>query len=492
MDLRIGIADSPQVVEIELDDDVDRTEVKSKVEASLTPCETNPIDVIWADQPAPPMAPIVPHDLVYTGQNSTDKRKTLCKAMANDGLDAVIVTSPDSTAWMLNIRGGDVPYTPIPLLFSLLHQNHRVDLFIDAEKITPGLSDHLGDNVSLLPTESLGDALDKLKGKKVRVVRNGTAIWILERLKKTGASLSFGDDPCALPKARKNATELAGMCKAHERDGIALVKFLAWLDAQSITPDLTEIAVADALETFRKENDFFRGLSFPTISGAGPNGAIVHYSVSPETNRTLEPNSLYLVDSGAQYPDGTTDVTRTIAIGSPTDEMRDRFTRVLKGHIALSSCRFPEGTSGAQLDVLARRPLWEIGLDYDHGTGHGVGSYLSVHEGPQRISKIPNRIALEPGMILSNEPGYYKEGAYGIRLENLVTVVVAKGNNAKNMLAFEPLTLAPFDRRLIDSSLLNTQECQWVNDYHAKVFNVLAPQIDDITKAWLKEATQPL
>jgi len=473
--------------------DVARLEnICGKAGASLTPCEANLIDEIWADQPAAPMATVFAHDLAYAGQSSADKRRALSRFLVEDGIDAVVLTAPDSTAWLLNIRGGDVPFTPIPLLFSLLYRDGKVDLFIDEEKTSPGLADHLGKDVSLLPTETLGKTIDRLTSKKVRVVRNGTAVWILERLKKTGANLSFGEDPCAAPKARKNEIELKGVRAAHERDGIALVRFLAWLDAQSVTDQLTEIAVADALEGFRAEHELFKGLSFPTISGAGPNGAIVHYSVTPETNHPLETGSLYLVDSGAQYPDGTTDVTRTVAIGEPTKEMRDCFTRVLKGHIALSSCRFPKGTSGSQLDALARRPLWEVGLDYDHGTGHGVGSYLSVHEGPQRISKAPNRVSLEPGMILSNEPGYYKEGAFGIRLENLVAVVETEMNSGKTMLAFDPLTLAPFDQRLIERDLLSIQERQWINAYHDRVFNTLRPHLDGSTEAWLKDATNPL
>jgi len=463
-----------------------------KAGASLVPCSANPIDTVWTDQPPPPMAPVAPHPIDFTGQSAEEKRRQIAQSLTNEDIDALVIAAPDSTAWLLNIRGGDVPFTPIPLVFSLLYCNGEVDLFIDRSKLTPNLESHLGKGVTLKTPEELGEALDTLKGRKVRVVRNGTALWILERLKQAEAELSFGEDPCALPKACKNHVEQMGIRKAHERDGAALTRFLAWLDDQPVDGALTEIAVANRLEAFRAENDLFRGLSFPTISGAGPNGAIVHYSVTPETDRKLEDGSLYLVDSGGQYPDGTTDVTRTVAIGRPDDEMKDRYTRVLKGHIALSSCRFPEGTSGTQLDALARAPLWRAGLDYDHGTGHGVGAYLSVHEGPQRISKQPNRIALKPGMVLSNEPGYYKEGAYGIRLENLVLVIEAEGANDKPMLAFEPLTLAPFDRKLIETALLTDEERNWLNAYHQQVRNTLSPLVEGSTKSWLEAATTPI
>ncbi len=461
----------------------------AKVGASLTPCPTNPIDTIWTDQPPPPMAPVIPHPIDFTGQSAKEKRQQIARVLTNENIDAQVIAAPDSTAWLLNIRGGDVPFTPIPLVFSLLYADGRVTLFIDRSKVSSGLEAHLGEEVTLTTPAQFGEALNALKDRKVRVVRNGTALWILERLKQAGAELSFGEDPCALPKACKNTVEQTGIRKAHERDGAALTRFLAWLDDQPVSDALTEIAVADRLEAFRAESDLFRGLSFPTISGAGPNGAIVHYSVTPETDRKLENGSLYLVDSGGQYPDGTTDVTRTIAIGPPDSDMKDRYTRVLKGHIALSSCRFPQGTSGSQLDALARAPLWQAGLDYDHGTGHGVGAYLSVHEGPQRISKQPNRVALKPGMVLSNEPGYYKEGAYGIRLENLVLVVEAESVNGKPMLAFEPLTLAPFDRKLIETTLLTDEERNWLNAYHERIRDTLSPLVDSATKVWLKAAT---
>ncbi len=335
-----------------------------------------------------------------------------------------MLTSPDSIAWLLNIRGGDVPHTPLPLSFAILNRDGTTDLFIDRRKLMPGLGEHLGNAVRLAPPEGFAGALRQLgaERRRVRVDPATAAAWVFEQLTSAGAELQHGADPCQLPKACKNAVELEGTRRAHRRDGAALTRFLAWLDGAAERGALGEIAAADRLEHFRRAGEHFRDLSFPTISGAGANGAIVHYRATRESERRLEPGTLYLIDSGAQYLDGTTDVTRTVAIGAPSPEMRDRFTRVLKGHIAIATCRFPRGTTGSQLDALARRALWDAGLDYDHGTGHGVGSYLSVHEGPQRISKLPNTQPLLPGMIVSDEPGYYRTGAYGIRIENLVLV----------------------------------------------------------------------
>ncbi|MEK9754497.1 MAG: M24B family metallopeptidase, partial [Rhodospirillaceae bacterium] len=313
------------------------------------------------------------------------------------------------------------------------------------------------------------------------------------RLAKAGAKPQRKEDPCQLAKARKNAAQQAGMRAAHERDGIAMVRFLAWLDGYAANGLVGEIAAADRLEGFRREHDLFRGLSFPTISGAGPNGAIVHYRVTPATERVLEAGNLYLVDSGAQYPDGTTDITRTVAVGRPSPEMRRHFTLVLKGHISLARAVFPKGTSGSQLDVLARSALWRAGLDYDHGTGHGVGSYLSVHEGPQRISKMPNSVALEPGMVISNEPGYYLSGRYGIRIENLVQVATAPGAAGEaGYLGFETLTLAPIDRNLVAAELLDADEIGWLDDYHARVSATLSSRLSNDDRAWLAAATSPI
>jgi len=328
-------------------------------------------------------------------------------------------------------------------------------------------------------------------GKRVQADPGNATAWIFDRL---GEVALKAPDPCLLPKACKNAVELQGAREAHRRDGAALTRFLAWLAHNAMAGDLREIAVSDRLEAFRREGNLFRDLSFPTISGAGANGAIVHYHASPETERVLEKGSFYLVDSGAQYLDGTTDVTRTVAIGEASAEMKDRFTRVLKGHIALATCRFPKGTTGSQLDALARAALWQAGLDYDHGTGHGVGSYLNVHEGPQRISKLPNNQALLPGMIVSNEPGYYKTGAYGIRIENLVVVTKLDGlgESGREVCGFETLTLAPIDRAAIDPTLLETGEIEWLDSYHARVHAELLPLVDGVTAAWLAQVTQPL
>jgi Xaa-Pro aminopeptidase len=465
----------------------------AKAGGSLKPLDDNPLDAVWTDQPPPPLAPVMPHELRFAGESAEHKRQSLADKLAAERIDAAVLTAPDSIAWLLNIRGGDVPHTPLPLSFAILNSDATVDLFIDRRKLAPGLREHLGNAVRVAEPESFGAALDRLGAAKRRVQVDPTsaAAWVFDRLGAAGAQIQRAPDPAQLPKASKNAAELDGTRLAHRRDGAALTRFLAWLAARAPEGGLTEIAASDRLEAFRAAGDNFRDLSFPTISGAGPNGAIVHYRASAQSERRLEPGTLYLVDSGAQYLDGTTDVTRTVAIGEPTAEMRDRFTRVLKGHIALATCRFPKGTTGSQLDSLARRALWEIGLDYDHGTGHGVGSYLAVHEGPQRISKLPNTQALLPGMIVSNEPGYYKTGTYGIRIENLVVVTrVERGE--REMLGFETITLAPIDRALVEPALLDAGEIAWLDAYHARVRTELAPLVDATTAGWLAEATRPL
>jgi Xaa-Pro aminopeptidase len=467
-----------------------------KVGAELTPCATNPVDAIWIDQPGPPLAPVVPHDLAYAGRPAADKRAEIAKTLADDGLDAAVLTAPDSIAWLLNVRGGDVSHTPIPLAFALVHADASVDLFVDPRKLGPGLEAHWGDGVRVAGPDGLGPALDALGAARRRVLAEpaSTAAWIVDRIAAAGATVVRGADPCVLPKAVKNAAELAGARAAHVRDGVALCRFLAWIAGEAPGGRITEMSAADRLDAFRAEGALFRDVSFSTISGAGPNGAIVHYRSTPATDRALAPGMLYLVDSGAQYLDGTTDVTRTVAIGPPTAEQRDRFTRVLRGHVAIATARFPKGTTGAQLDTLARRPLWEVGLDYDHGTGHGVGSYLSVHEGPQSIGKRGSAVALRPGMILSNEPGYYKTGAYGIRIESLV-VVESAGTPPEGeceLYGFETLTLAPIDRALIEPRLLTADEATWLDAYHARVRETIAPLVDAGTAAWLVESTRPL
>jgi Xaa-Pro aminopeptidase len=460
----------------------------------LVPAEPNPLDTVWADRPGSPLAPVEPHDKAFAGESSSDKRAKIAGELRRQGAQAAVLTLPDSIAWLLNVRGGDVPRTPLPLSFALIDDEGQVDWFVDPRKLPEGLAAHLGSGVRLHAPDAFADSLAALEGRTVVVDPATAAQWIFARLAEAKAEVVRADDPCLLPKACKNPTELAGARAAHRRDGAALVRFLAWLNEAAPKGGVTELAASDRLYDLRAEGELFRDLSFDTIAGSGPHGAVIHYRVTPETNRELQAGELFLLDSGGQYLDGTTDVTRTIAIGEPSDEMRRRFTLVLKGHIAIATARFPEGTSGSQLDSLARRPLWDEGLDFDHGTGHGVGSYLSVHEGPQRISKVPNRVALKPGMIVSNEPGYYKPKAYGIRIENLVAVQPADPlpSDERKMLGFETLTLVPLDRNLIDRSLLTEAEAAWVDAYHARVRRDLAPMLAGAEKAWLERATAPL
>ncbi|HLY44044.1 MAG TPA: aminopeptidase P family protein [Stellaceae bacterium] len=465
--------------------------------ASLKPV-ANVVDHVWPGRPAAPLAPVVPHPDAFAGESAAAKRARLGRALAEEGVAAAVLTMPESIAWLLNIRGGDVTHTPLPLSFAILRQDGGVTLFIDRRKLTRGLERHLGNAVRIEPPEGLGAALEVLAaaGAPVQVDPATAASWIFDRLTEAGARIHRAADPCLLPKACKNPVEVAGTRAAHRRDGAAVTRFLAWLAQEAPKGELREIAASDRLEAIRREGENFRDLSFPTISGAGSNGAIVHYRATPESEKRLEPGTLFLLDSGAQYLDGTTDITRTVAIGTPSEEMRDRFTRVLKGHIALATARFPKGTTGAHLDALARRALWQKGLDYDHGTGHGVGSYLSVHEGPQRISKAPNAQPLLPGMIVSDEPGYYKTGAYGIRIENLIVVQPSEDSRAeageRDMLRFETLTLAPIDRSLVVPELLEDEEIAWLDAYHARVRETLAPLVDRGTARWLEEATAPL
>jgi Xaa-Pro aminopeptidase len=475
--------------------DVERLRAAAeKVGASLRAVAENPLDLVWSGRPAAPIAPVVPHADRFAGESAQSKRVRIGRGLAEEGAAAVVLTMPESIAWLLNIRGGDVPHTPLPLSFAILRQDGSATLFIDRRKLAPGLERHLGNGVTVMPPEELGAALDALAadGGRVQVDPATAACWVFDRLEAAGAQIHRAADPCLLPKACKNLVELSGTRAAHRRDGAALTRFLAWLAQEAPKGGLAEIAASDRLEAIRREGEHFRDLSFPTISGAGSNGAIVHYRAMPETEKRLEPGTLYLLDSGAQYLDGTTDVTRTVAIGEPSQEMRDRFTRVLKGHIALALARFPKGTTGTQLDAFARRALWQKGLDYDHGTGHGVGSYLGVHEGPQRISKAPNGQPLLPGMIVSNEPGYYKTGAYGIRIENLVVVQPADDSAEREMLGFETLTLAPIDRNLIERSLLDDDEIAWLDGYHTRVRETLTPLVDLETARWLAAATAPI
>lgn len=460
----------------------------------LVPCKDNPIDAVWSARPAAPLAPVQPHIESYSGESSTAKLERLAAKLREAKADACVITSPASIAWLLNIRGGDVPHTPLPLGRAILHQSGAVDLFIEREKVTPGLDVHLGNACVVRGPEEFLPALAAFGGKMVSADPASAPAAVFAALGDAKATIKRGSDPCIAPRAIKNAAEIAGTRSAHARDGAALSRFLHWLSINGPSGGVSEIQAAEELEGFRRSNGALKDVSFETISGAGPNGAIVHYRVTTKTNRSIEPGSLFLVDSGAQYLDGTTDVTRTIAMGEPTEEMRDRFTRVLKGHIGIATARFPEGTCGCHLDVLARLALWQAGLDYDHGTGHGVGSYLGVHEGPQNISKALRNVPLEPGMIVSNEPGYYKSGAYGIRIENLVLVMPASEivGGERPMMSFETLTLAPIDRALIMPSLLTEAERRWVNEYHARVREVIAPELDEAPKSWLIEATKPI
>ena len=467
-----------------------------KAGVKLRALKENPVDAIWEDRPPPPLGPVIAHPLGYAGRKSTEKCRECARAVAAQGADAAILIAPDSIAWLLNIRGGDVPCTPLALSFAILHADGGVDWFVDERKLTPEARNSLHRQVRRHPPAALAEAVRDLgrQGRTVLIDAHATGIWFPLAVTAAGGNIIEGSDPCQRPKARKNKTERDGARAAHRRDGIAMCRFLHWLDEQVARGnDLDELTVVRVLRDFRARSDLFRDVSFETIAGAGANGAINHYRVSEKSNAPLVPGGLLLLDSGGQYPDGTTDITRTIAIGTVKDEeIRDRFTRVLMGHIDLACLRFPVGTNGGQIDAFARAALWRNGLDYDHGTGHGVGAYLSVHEGPQRISKAGSGAALEPGMILSNEPGYYKAGSYGIRIENLVLVTEPEAGETRDFLAFETLTLAPIDRRLIVPEMLSPAQSGWLNRYHRRVFETLAPDLDEDCRQWLQEATRPL
>lgn len=467
--------------------------------AELAPVEQNPIDRVWEDQPPVPLGPVMSLAEAHTGAPSVEKRRQFSDGLKEAQCRASVLSAPDSIAWLLNIRGSDVPNTPLALGYAIVHISGDVDWFIDERKIPGSARRDFDSGISIRSPAEFADRLAALAESDgaVRVDPASAPEWIRLTLDSAGASLSAGTDLCALPKARKNSAEIAGTRAAHIRDGAALTTFLAWLDTEGPEGGLTEISAADHLYECRRTDARFRGLSFDTISGSGPNGAIVHYRVTPETDRKLNPGEVYLVDSGAQYLDGTTDVTRTVFISDgkgASAEAKERNTRVLKGHIAIATARFPVGTHGSQIDALARLALWEAGLDYDHGTGHGVGSYLGVHEGPQRISKQGGGVAMEPGMILSNEPGYYKEGSYGIRIENLVVVTVSgdPADTERRMLEFETITLAPIDRKLIDRDLLTAEERHWLDAYHARVRDTLSPLVGDGVRRWLEDATAPI
>ena len=468
--------------------------------AELVAVKSNPIDRVWAEQPQKSVAKLIVHDTHYAGQSSAEKRAAVAEWLTAHKLDSTVISALDSVAWLLNIRGSDVSNTPVALSFVLAYADGTADLFVAPEKIDDAVRAHLGNAVRLRDPSEFVPELRSMNGKRIAVDPDRAVAAIFGALQAGGAHIVEARDPTILPKAVKNPIEQSGHRAAQARDGAALSRFLHWMHETAYKGELNELSAAARLKAFREDTGMLHDLSFDTISATGPNGAHCHYKVDESTNLSIEPNSIYLVDSGGQYLDGTTDVTRTIWVGpgQPTAEMKDRFTRVLKGHIALACAVFPEGTRGAQLDSMARASLWQAGLDYAHGTGHGVGSFLAVHEGPQRIAKFAGGQAgsdepLQAGMILSNEPGYYKSGEYGIRIENLIlveerTIAGAEGR----YFGFETLTFAPIDKNLVDVSLLNSDELHWWNDYHSKVLAIVGPQLDGEALAWTKAACAAL
>jgi len=470
-------------------------ETLAKSGITLQAVEVNPIDLLWKKRPSALTGPIVPHGMEFAGERAEDKIAKAQATLAAEKADALLLTQLDSIAWLFNIRGGDVRHAPVADAFAIVPANGRPTLFVDPSKAGSNVSGHLEDFVDIAPPSALEAKFTELgqAGARIRLDPETAPVRFAQALKEAGAKIVSGSDPCILPKAIKNAVEIAGARAAHVRDGVAMARFLAWLDDQVGSGVIDEVSAAMKLESFRRETGQLKDISFDTISAVGPNGAIVHYRPTNKSKRPLKGNTLYLIDSGGQYPDGTTDITRTVAIGSLTREMRHHYTLVLKGHIAIASARFPKGTRGQDLDPLARRALWQEGLDYDHGTGHGVGSYLYVHEGPQRLSKLGS-VALEPGMVLSNEPGLYREGEYGIRLENLVLVMPPAPieGGTREMLGFETLTLVPFDRRPIDASMLTREEKAWLDSYHADVRRKIEPLLKSDDRPWLRHATAPI
>ena len=462
--------------------------------AELIAVENNPLDAVWTERPAPPLGAVSIHGAAFSGEAETEKLGRIEAEISRLGVDALLLSDSHAVAWTFNIRGADVSHTPLPLSYALLRRDGRPVVFIDHRKLSNSARDHLEQTAEVREPAELTASLSELAARGTSIaLDSATAAEALSRLiSDAGGKPVRGNDPITLLKAVKNLTEIAGTRTAHRRDAVALARFLAFIDQEAPRGTLTEIDAVEALETFRRETGALKDVSFPTISGTGPNGAIVHYRVTRHSNRRIAPGDLLLIDSGAQYQDGTTDVTRTIAIGAPTAEMRDRFTRVLRGHIAIARAVFPDGTTGAQLDTLARQFLWQAGVDFEHGTGHGVGSYLSVHEGPARISKL-GTTPLRRGMILSNEPGYYKTDGFGIRIENLELVVGAEIAGAEKPLnALETLTLAPIDRRLIDLDMISVDERHWLDAYHARVRREVRPHLDPATQLWLDAATAPL
>jgi Xaa-Pro aminopeptidase len=474
-----------------------RTAVET-ARAALTPVETNLVDLVWPDRPPEPATPVELYPEALAGEPSSSKRGRMAAQLTQEQVDVLLVSAPDSLAWLLNIRGGDIENTPLSLGRALLGKNGSLVLFMDRTKLDPDVVSNLEallpETFSLAAPESLGAALAGLGGKRVRVDQASASEWMIEQLKAGGATLDVGPDPCTLAKAQKTSTELQAIQQAHIRDGAAVVSFLSWF-AEAAPGDEDEWSVAQKLATYRQRGENYRGPSFHTISAVGPSSALPHYRASRDSALPLSAGSIYLVDSGGQYLDGTTDITRVTIIGNATDEMRRRYTQVLKGHIALSRAQFPTGTTGHQLDPFARQFLWQDGVDFDHGTGHGVGCYLSVHEGPHGISKRPSDVPLRPGMIVSNEPGYYKPGAFGIRIENLIAVVEVRPQPRgaeKTTLGFETLTVVPYERRLIEVGMLTAEELAFVDAYHARVRALLLPLVDPSVAEYLREATTRL
>ena len=463
----------------------------TKAGLTMVAVAANPVDAAWTDRPPAPSLPAVPHPPHLAGRASADKRQDIAAVLREAKQDTAVLSDPASVAWLFNIRGGDVPFTPFALGFALIHADGAAELFMDPVKLPEATRAWLGNGVSVAARDALPAALDRLKGKTVRVDPAGSPVWFAQRLRGAGAAVAPGPDPCLLPKAKKNPVEQGGARDAHARDAVAMCRFLHWLAEAAPTGQETEMSAASHLLACREAVPGFRGESFPAISGAGADGAIIHYRVTEETNRAIRPNEVYLIDSGAQYTDGTTDITRTVWTGpdAAPDAVREHVTRVLKGHIAIAALVFPEGVGGAHIDAFARRALWAIGLDYDHGTGHGVGSYLSVHEGPVSISRLARPVPVAAGMILSNEPGYYLPGQYGIRMENLLLVQpAAMPAGSRPFLCFETLTLAPFDRSLIDPGLLDAWERDWLDAYHARVLEAVGPRVEPAVRAWLAAA----
>jgi Xaa-Pro aminopeptidase len=463
--------------------------------ATLVAVESNPVDAIWSGRPQASRGAVALHDLRYAGEDASAKLARIRAEIGKLRADALVISDPQALAWAFNIRGADIAHVPVPLGFAIVRKEGRPALYLDGRKLTNEVRHALEGLADLREPAAFASELGALAATQAALrLDQSTAADALTRIVTTqGGKPVRGPDPIALMKAVKNPVEIEGARAAQRRDGAALTKFLAWFDREAPGGGLTEIDAVEALENFRRESGQLKDISFPTIAGSGPNGAVVHYRVTRHSNRRIAPGELFLIDSGAQYQDGTTDVTRTIVVGEPSAEMRDRFTRVLKGHIAIARAVFPDGTSGAQLDTLARQDLWAAGLDFDHGTGHGIGSYLSVHEGPARISKLGTE-ALKRGMILSNEPGYYKTGAYGIRIENLLLVTEAPkvAGAEKPLNRFETLTLAPIDRRLIAAEMMTKDEIAWLDAYHARVRDTLSPLVDAETRAWLEQATAAL